>query len=395
MKNLKLVVIAFLLIPALFLTSCDRGDDITAENPIATPSFTIMKDYMVANQLDINNILAGPGDVIKFVVGAPDVADLDAFLDKYYIVDIRDNTTFNNGHIQGANNIAFADILTEAGNANGKPILVVCFTGQTACYATSLLRMYGYDDTQALKWGMSGWNSATAGSWNANIGDIADGHSNWTYASAPSNEIFADPTISSLSVDGYDDTQALKWGMSGWNSATAGSWNANIGDIADGHSNWTYASAPSNQIFADPTVSSLSQDGHDILMDRVEEVVAGGFKTASNADVLATPSNYFVNNYFGATDYSGFGHISNAYRVKEELLLVGDGYLAMDPDSNAKIVSYCYTGQTSAVLTAWLNVLGYDAYSLTFGMNGLYNSNSAWVTNQWSAGVSKNLPLVN
>ncbi|MFK5879327.1 MAG: rhodanese-like domain-containing protein [Flavobacteriaceae bacterium] len=336
MKNLKLVVIAFLLIPALFLTSCDRGDDLGTGTGTITPAFTLLKDYMVANQLDLNNILAGPGDVIKFVVGAPADVDLDAFLDKYYILDIRSGDAFNSGHIQGANNIAFADILTEAGNANGQPILMVCYTGQTACYATSLLRMYG-----------------------------------------------------------YDDTQALKWGMSGWSPATAGSWNGNIGDIAEGNSNWTYASAPSNQIFGDPTVSSLSQDGYDILMDRIEDVVAGGFKTASNADVLATPSNYFVNNYFGAADYSAFGHVSNAYRVKEELLLVGDGYLAMDPDSNTKIVSYCYTGQTSAVVTAWLNVLGYDAYSLTFGMNGLYNSNSAWVTNKWSASVSKNLPLVN
>ncbi|MDC9722624.1 MAG: rhodanese-like domain-containing protein, partial [Urechidicola sp.] len=250
MKNLKLVLIGLLIIPALFLTSCDRGDDINPENPIATPSFTIMKDYMIANQLDIN-IIIGSLET-KFVVGAPADADLATFLATYYILDIRESAAFNSGHIQGANNIAFADILTEAVNANGKPILMVCYTGQTACYATSLLRMYGYSDTKALKWGMSGWNSATAGSWNNNIGDIADGHSNWTYSSAPSNQIFTDPTISSLSVDGYD-----------------------------------------------------------ILMDRVEEVVAGGFKTASNVDVLATPSNYFVNNYFSATDYSGFGHISN------------------------------------------------------------------------------------
>ncbi len=334
MKNLKLIVIGFLLIPALFLTSCDRGDDLGGGE--VTPAFSLLKDYMVANQLDLNNILSGPGGTIKFVVGAPADADLDAFLDKYYILDIRSGDAFNSGHIQGAKNIAFENILTEAANANGKPILMVCYTGQTACYATSLMRMYG-----------------------------------------------------------YSDTQALKWGMSGWNPATAGSWNNNIGDIAQGSSNWTYSSEPANQIFTDPTISSLSQDGHDILMSRIEDVVDGGFKTASNVDVLASPSNFFVNNYFSATDYTGFGHISNAYRVKEELLLVGNGYLAMNPDSNAKIVSYCYTGQTSAVLTAWLNVLGYDAYSLTFGMNGLYNSNSAWTSNKWSASVSKNLPLVN
>ena len=336
MKKLKFLLIGFLLVPALFLTSCDRGDDINSEHPIATPAFTLMKDHMITNQLDINNILSGPGGTVKFVTGAPAEADLAAFLAKYYIMDIRKADAYTAGHIEGAKNVAFGDILTEAATAT-KQILVVCYSGQTACYATSLLRLYGYGNAQALKWGMSGWNPATAGPWD--------------------NQIDSNP--------------------------------------AQGNANWTYSQAPSDEVFTDPSISSLSQDGSEILMQRVEATVAAGFKTASNGDVLASPSNYFVNNYFTDTDYIGFGHISNAYRVKEELLLVGNGYLGLDPDANAKVVNYCYTGQTSAVLTAWLNVLGYDAYSLTYGMNGLYHSNDAWTTNQWGVGssVPKNLPL--
>ena len=39
------------------------------------------------------------------------------------------------------------------------------------------------------------------------------------------------------------------------------------------------------------------------------------------------------------------------------------------------IVVYCYTGQTSGFVTAYLNVLGYDVKSLLFGTNGMiYNS---------------------
>jgi filamentous hemagglutinin family protein len=34
-------------------------------------------------------------------------------------------------------------------------------------------------------------------------------------------------------------------------------------------------------------------------------------------------------------------------------------------------VIYCYTGQTSAYLTGYLRVLGYDARSLLFGANGM------------------------
>jgi len=32
---------------------------------------------------------------------------------------------------------------------------------------------------------------------------------------------------------------------------------------------------------------------------------------------------------------------------------------------------YCYTGQTSSFTTAWLQVLGYNAKSITYGVNSL------------------------
>jgi len=187
---------------------------------------------------------------------------------------------------------------------------------------------------------------------------------------------------------GYPNTRALKWGMSGWNPATSGPWNNKTGNVAQGSTNWTYSSAPSANVFKDPTLSNLSQDGSEILRQRIEAVVAAGFKTASNGDVMASPSNYFINNYFSVADFNDFGHIVDAYRIfGEDLTLKTNGYLGMDPDANAKVVSYCYTGQTSAVLTAWLNVLGYDAYSLTFGMNGLYHSNTGWDKNPKTNGV--------
>jgi rhodanese-related sulfurtransferase len=332
MKRISLFLIGLLLLPTLLFTSCDRGDDIVDSE--STPAFTLLKDHMITNGLDINNIDTN-ADGEKFVVGAPAEADLDAFLAKYTIIDIRNNTDFVANHIQGAKNVAFADILTEAA-ASTKPVLVVCYTGQTACYATALMRLYGYSHTRALKWGMSGWNAATAGSWNNNIGNAADGHSNWSYANAPTTLVFADPVI-----------------------------------------------------------SSFSTDGAQILKDRVEQVVADGFKTVSGADVLASPSGYFINNYFSEADYTGFGHIDGAYRILP-LTLADNSYLGLDPDANAKVVSYCYTGQTSAVLTACLRVLGYDAYSLTFGMNGMFNSNTAFTSNQWGGDSNpKNLPLVN
>lgn len=334
MKKLSFLILGLLIIPTFFLTSCDRGDD-PSDGVVATPKFTLMKDYVVDNNLDIDNILTNSLNE-KFVAAPPATsADVDAFLSSYYIMDIRSSADFTAGHVAGANNVAFANILTEAPKAGTKPILVVCYTGQTACYATALLRLYGYPRTQALKWGMSGWNSNNAGPWN----------------------------------------------------------NAITGNIANGHTNWSYTAAPSKVVYKDPSITSLSSDGLSILKSRVEEVVAAGFTpaTVKGSDVLANPSGYFINNYFSETDYSSFGHIAGANRILP-LNLGDDTYLGLD--NNAKVVVYCYTGQTSAVVTACLRVFGYDAYSLTFGMNGLYNNNPVWTSNKWSSSVPKNYPVV-
>lgn len=331
MKKLSIFFIGLFLIPVLTLTSCDRGDDLTDEQVVATPAFELMTDYMVQNSLDINNILTN-AEGEKFVVGAPAEADLASFLDKYYIMDIRSSADFLAAHIDGAHNVAFSDILTTAASTS-KPILVVCYTGQTACYATALLRLYGYPRTRALKWGMSGWNPATAGPWNNNINNIAQNSPNWSYAAAPANVT-------------YDD----------------------------------------------PVLSTTLTDGEAILKERVEAVVAEGFKGVNPGDVLNNPGGYFINNYFSETDYTGFGHISSAYRILP-LTLADDSYKSLDPNAGT-VVTYCYTGQTSAVLSATLRVLGYNAASLKFGMNGLYNSNPSFQSNQWGQDSNpKNLPV--
>ncbi|MFD1294471.1 rhodanese-like domain-containing protein [Lutibacter holmesii] len=332
MRKLHLIVIGLLFVPTFFLTSCDQGD----EPEVLTPAFTLLKDHMINNNLDIDKIITN-ADGEKFVVAAPAEADLAAFLDKFYIIDIRSATDFATSHIEGAKNVAFSTILNEGTNAGSKPVLIVCYTGQTACYGTALMRLYGFSHTRALKWGMSGWNSATAGSWNKNVNDVAKDTPSWSY----------EKEITPL-------------------------------------------------VLSDPTISSLSQSGEAILKSRVELAVQEGFKTVTNADVVANPSGYFINNYFSGTDYIGFGHLTDAYRILP-LTLADNSYKGLDPTPGAKVVTYCYTGQTSAVVTACLRVLGYDAYSLTFGMNGLYHSNSAWTSNQWGVGssVPKELTLVN
>ncbi len=338
MKNLNLLLIGLLLIPTLFLTSCDRGDDPTP--PVSEQDqAAVLKSYMINNQYDLQHIIGGTGmaSPASFVVDAPakgsTQAQIDAFLSTYTIMDLRSATDFNAGKLPGATNVLFKDILTFA-NAATKPILVVCYSGNTATYATALLRMYGKRDARTLKWGMSGWHSTFA------------------------------------------------------NHATSG-WNNRISNDAATSSNWNPANTPAPAVatYPAPKVMSLLTAGDALLKARVEAVVAEGFKAIDPKTLLSNPSTHFIVNYFSNTDFLAYGHVKGAHRI-QPFNLAGDqtGNLTnLNIDASKPVAVYCYTGQTSGIVTAWLRVLGYDAYSGVQGMNRFWNDNPGWGTsgNKW------------
>ncbi len=314
MKKLSFYFIALFLLPTLVLTSCKKDNEETfdAQKELTT--------HLVAQNLDLNTILDG------FVMAAPDNGDVS----NKYIIDIRTADEFATGHIADAHRTDWANILVEAAKAN-KDILVVCKTGQTATYASTLLRLSGYKTAKALKWGMSGWN------------------------------------------------------------ASLDMWSSNTGDIAVGNANWTTDAAPTNLTYSSPQFSATSTTATEILKERVAAVLAEGFKGTSAADVLDNAGTYFVNNYFNEADYTSFGHVKGAYRINP--LLVSDGQVNfLDPSKT--VVTYCYTGQTSGAITAYLRVIGYDAKSIMFGMNKFNNSSSAWTSNKWTPSMAKNLPIL-
>ncbi len=323
MKKYLVYTILFAFVATVSFTGCKESTP-AGEEAVAYQTLTT---YLKANSMDLGNILTNSAGQ-KFVMAAP----ADGNVSAKWVMDIRSAADFATAHIEGAHNVVFGDILTAAAGAD-KPILVVCYTGQTACYATSLLRLYGYEDAQALKWGMSGWN-AQFDKWTPNCKDLTTAD-NWTVE-----------------------------------ATAAGS-------------------------FDDPSWISSTTDGAALLKERVEAAVAAGFKTASSADVLANPSNYYINNFFSDAHYVGFGHVNGAVRVSP---LSIDLFDSLDPDK--EVVTYCYTGQTSAVITAYLNVVGFNAKSLLFGMNGMSTSNPFWtagegVTNHWGYDSNpKDLPTV-
>jgi len=60
--------------------------------------------------------------------------------------------------------------------------------------------------------------------------------------------------------------------------------------------------------------------------------------------------------------------------------------------TDKQIIVYCWTGQTSSQITAYLNMLGYEAYSLKFGSNNLFYSNMTG--GKWGPAAQHDFPLV-
>lgn len=320
MKKQYQVLILSAILSVVLFSSCKES---TTEDPVAKTEYQILSEYLVSSGMDLDHVIKSANDN-NFVAFPADASAADS----RYVIDIRSADAFAQGHVAGAVNVPISGLLDEAAKAGDKQIWIACYSGQTACFATALLRMYGYPETQALKWGMSGWNSQTD-IWSGKVGD------------------------------------------------------AGIGKLVS-------SAAPENVVYDNPTISTGATTGDAILKARVEAVVQEwGSATVSGADVASSPSSYFVNNYFSTDHYTGFGHIEGAVRVNP--LKIGDGSINyLNPSET--VVTYCYTGQTSAVITAFLRVLGYDAKSMLFGMNGLNHSNNFWttepVTNHW--GVDSN-----
>ena len=307
MKKFLKYAIIWAILPMLFLTNCDKDDDTDDPQRKTDAEFQTLVTYLTSNSMDLNNILDGWITTAENV--NTNITDGDDSND-YYIIDLRDADAYTAGHITTAVNSTLGNVLTTAADCGGKTIIVACYTGQSAGHAVCALRLSGYADAKVLKWGMSGWNSTLSASWDGGTGDAASGSANWI--AAP-------------------------------------------GSLVDAKE------------FDDPDLAPTATTGADILAERVTALLAG-FNGIANGDVLGSPGSYFTNNFWDAADVEKYGHIAGAYRIKP-LTLSGEEYFNLDPSKT--IVTYCWTGQTSSVVTAYLKVLGYDAKSLKFGVNSM------------------------
>ena len=77
------------------------------------------------------------------------------------IVDVRPNAEFAAGHLPNAKNIPVDDIAKRLGELPaGKPVIVVCGSGNRAGKAAAALRAAGRQDVFCLDGGVAGWQQA-------------------------------------------------------------------------------------------------------------------------------------------------------------------------------------------------------------------------------------------
>ena len=241
----------------------------------------------------------------------PLLTDMDTGNDPY-IIDYRSAADYNYKHIIGAVNMPLADLIT-AVNAGtipmDKTIVNVCYTGQTASVATAVLNLLGYE-AQNLSFGMCGVTTDT---------NVVKKTTTW---------------VSQTAADEYT-----------------------LNKVA--------VPAPTTE-YTLPTLSTGAKNADDVIKERFTAALTW---SVSFNNVIANPTDYFIVNYWAATDYNDIGHIDGAYQFTPKESLEQDQMLKYLP-TNKKIAVYCWTGQTSAQVVPYLRMLGYDAYSLTFGVNG-------------------------
>ncbi len=229
------------------------------------------------------------------------------------VIDLRSRELYGKGHIKGAVNKSFSE-LPEYFESGIKPfeydkIILACEDGQISSYTTSLLRMMGYGNVFAMRWGMGGWDKSLA--------------------------------------------------ESGWLSGSSGRYEDRLETET--------REVPAATGMPDPGTGLAS--GKEIADARFRKLFEEGTAEVmvSADDVFSDPSKYFVINLERKDKYDS-GHIPGAVRYKPESTLGFPDMMSTIP-SDKTVVIYCGTGHNSAFASAFLRLFGYDARTLRYGNN--------------------------
>jgi len=317
MKTKLFLHISIFSILSAFAVSCGSGKSEKKEE-VAPPVAEAARNPAIGNEtLLLLKDLEENGDYVnsQFFPSLIKASIVQEELGKNnLIIDIRQSGLYTGGHIKGAVNKQFTD-LPEYFETGIKPfefdrIILVCSDGQVSCYATSLLRLMGYGNVFAMRWGMSGWNKQYA-------------KEEWLKGVSGKFE-------SKLETTSNDPPAAT--GMPELNTGLS-----------------------TGKEIADARFRNLFEEGTKNILVTAEEV-------------FANPSDFFIINLDRKDKYED-GHIPGSVRYKPESTLGFTDVMATIPVGKPVVV-YCGSGHNSSFATAFLRLSGYDARTLRYGNNG-------------------------
>lgn len=313
-KNRLSLVLVLTLVMALALAGC--GQQATQPEPPAPPPV----EEPVVEAVDEFALIAEVADAYlnsgkSPVISAEDVYNAVVSEDpNYFILSVRSVEDDAKGHVPGAITIPYRELWKAENLAKlpkDKKIVVICYTGHTASQATIYLNMLGYE-AYAMKYGMMGWT------------DDAEVLAQAPFSKAPDYPL--ETAVNELT--GTNDLPVVETGF------------AEAEEI----------------IIARTEVYWTNKDKSPVM----------SAENVYNA-VVAEDPNIFILSVRGPDDYAK-GHIQGAYNIAFKQIAQINNLEKLPKDK--KIVVICYTGHTASQTTMLLNMLGYDAYAMKFGMMG-------------------------
>ena len=306
--SITFVLGALMLITiAGFLTSCSDDD-----NPITPTQQPEYQSILPA----ANTYVGGAQAAVITAQSLFDNMNDGNAANDYLVVSVRSAADYAKGHVPGAINIFWKEIATTENLAKlskDKKIAVYCYTGHTGAVAATILNCLGYE-AYNLKYGIGAWTRDTNVRVAAPFNEATDAH-DFAVETTINNPATTYTIPTTNFTESQDAAEILR---------------------AAGHA---YASAKTPTITAQALFDNLN-DGN----------------TANDPVILSVRS---------AADYAK-GHIPGAINIPWKEIAKDENLKKLNPAK--QIVVYCYTGHTAGIATTVLNMLGYDAINMKFGI---------------------------
>ncbi len=321
---------------ALAFTSCSSEGNYRGEAVGKTANFdSIIKS---TDKESLAEIFYKHGNFINTKQFPPIIKAKDVYknIDHYLLIDIRNQEAYEQGHINGAYNVPKEQILDFV-KAKQKAVaydkvVIICYSGQIASYVTGILRYAGFDNVYVMLYGMAGWNSDFNGILKKGYGKKL-------------NSMIEKSEKKEAHKEAHHVAQAHK---------SIEELSKNLPKIETG--------LPYN-VIEERARKLLNNDRKEFLI-KTDEFLS---EEKNNS------GKYYTIFYLNQKKFDE-GHIKGANLFKSRQDLSLDHKLAEVP-KDKPVVVYCKTGHTGGNAAAYLDMLGYDAHNLMFGLNAIeYNS---------------------